>query len=250
MKIIFFGVSKIALDYLKKAKHKDIILAFADNRYEEIQNAGGHLVISPESILKYDFDYVVIALDDQKKGNIEEIWKIYTQLIKMGVPKEKILLQSFKYYLPHILYGPRTRFVYDLSRMFQEKGIDGAVAECGVFRGWFSGVLSNFFPNNKLYLFDTFSGFQESDMLYESDVAKDWVAKAIRYQSEYATPDLIKLRCINKERVIIKKGYVPETLQGINEQFCFVNLDMDVKQPQLAALEFFASRIVESVTLT
>ena len=76
MKIIFFGVSKIALDYLKKAKHKDIILAFADNRYEEIQNAGGHLVIPPESILEYSFDYVVIdRWLSQPGGNREMLVK-------------------------------------------------------------------------------------------------------------------------------------------------------------------------------
>jgi O-methyltransferase len=45
------------------------------------------------------------------------------------------------------------------------------------------------------------------------------------------------------QKCVIKKGYFPETAQGLNETFCFVNLDMDLYQPTIEGLRFFYSRM-------
>lgn len=47
------------------------------------------------------------------------------------------------------------------------------------------------------------------------------------------------LRCCYKKNVIIKRGYVPENFRGITDTFLFVNLDMDIFEPQYQALRFF-----------
>ena len=44
---------------------------------------------------------------------------------------------------------------------------------------------------------------------------------------------------------IKEKGYFPESAKGIKEKFCFVNLDMDLYAPQLAALKFFSDKMVK-----
>jgi hypothetical protein len=49
----------------------------------------------------------------------------------------------------------------------------------------------------------------------------------------------------NPNNAIIRKGYFPETTQGIDENFCFVNLDFDLYQPTLSGLEFFYPHMVE-----
>lgn len=46
------------------------------------------------------------------------------------------------------------------------------------------------------------------------------------------------------EEVIIRQGYVPESLAGVEDEFCFVNLDMDVYVPMLEGLRFFYPRMV------
>lgn len=46
------------------------------------------------------------------------------------------------------------------------------------------------------------------------------------------------------ENIIIKKGYFPETAQGIEDKFLYVNLDMDLYQPELEGLKFFWNRMV------
>ena len=43
--------------------HKKI----ADNGYKDIVTCQGHLVIDPKSIIQYEFDEVIITLDDSKK---------------------------------------------------------------------------------------------------------------------------------------------------------------------------------------
>jgi hypothetical protein len=53
-------------------------------------------------------------------------------------------------------------------------------------------------------------------------------------------------RCFNRERIIVKKGFVPDTFESVDdgERFIFVNLDMDVYKPMLAALNYFSERMV------
>ena len=46
--------------------------------------------------------------------------------------------------------------------------------------------------------------------------------------------------------VIIKNGFVPDTLQGLEDiTFAFVLLDLDKYKPTLASLEFFYPRLVK-----
>lgn len=46
------------------------------------------------------------------------------------------------------------------------------------------------------------------------------------------------------EQCIIKKGYFPDTANDIEDEFCFVNLDMDLYKPQLEGLNFFYERMI------
>lgn len=44
--------------------------------------------------------------------------------------------------------------------------IEGSVAEAGVYQGNFSAVINKCFPTRKLYLFDTFEGFDSKEILF------------------------------------------------------------------------------------
>ena len=44
-------------------------------------------------------------------------------------------------------------------------------------------------------------------------------------------------------RYVVVKGYFPETTVGIEEAFCFVNLDFDLYNPTYAGLEYFYPRM-------
>lgn len=243
-KIVLFGASKMAREYCQNPPVDEVVLAVADNRYLDIDSFAGHIVINPNKIKSLEMNYVIIAIDDLKRDNDIEVLNIYKQLLKMGIPDEKIILQSFKYMKYHPQHKPRTEFIKSLPIIFERKGIDGSIAECGVYRGWFSGIISECFKKQQLYLFDTFEGFSCEDVEAEDLVAAEWVKNGGNERLKNTSENIVKLRCYNRSRLNIKKGYIPETLMGIEDRFCFVNLDMDLYNPQYSALEFFGERMV------
>ena len=244
-KVILFGAGKNCQRWLNNIDNNTQIVAIADNGYKDIVTCQGHLVIDPKSIIQYEFDEVIITLDDSKKGNDKVISTIHSQLIKIGIEDDKILLQNLKYSEERRLHKPRTNFIYSLSEYFSNTGQTGAIAECGVYRGWFSGILSDAFANERLYLFDSFEGFSTSDLECEDEKAKEWVFCGAQNRLSSTSEEIVRLRIKNRDRLIMCKGFVPQTLQNIEDNFLFVNLDMDLYTPQLEALKWFDSRMLQ-----
>lgn len=242
-RVLLFGAGKFAQKWLQYIKGDICVVAIADNAYREIKTCGGHLVIAPHDIMNYEFDELIITLDDLKVGNDAKIINIYAQLIEMGIDDDKIMLQNLKYYIENIFHRPRTNYIYSLAEYFNNVGLKGAIAECGVYRGWFSGILSDAFVSEKLYLFDSFEGFSSSDLELESPKAKEWVNNGAQKRLSNISQEIVKLRIRNRVRMVMRKGFVPQTFENINDSFLFVNLDMDLYVPQIEALRWFAPRM-------
>jgi O-methyltransferase len=120
-----------------------------------------------------------------------------------------------------------------VQRVHDEE-IPGALAEVGVWRGETSAFLHRLAPARRLYLFDTFAGFPESDLPPGAD------DRRFRDTSEAA----VRARVGGSANVILRPGYVPETLAGLeDERFAFALLDLDLLDPTAAALEFFYPRL-------
>lgn len=174
----------------------------------------------------FDFDTVVIASVAAAA--------IKSKLLSMGISGEKI---SSSYV--EISAAGRDTFLKNVSREIMRKKLDGAVAEAGVFQGDFASLMNKYFSERKLYLFDTFEGFDERDLIKE---------KGYQHESgdhfKETSVELVMSKMTYPENVIVKKGYVPTTFEGVTEKFCFVNLDMDLYQPTYAALEWFWPHMV------
>ncbi len=121
----------------------------------------------------------------------------------------------------------------------KKKDIHGNMAEVGVYKGSFSEKLNKIFPDRKLYLFDTFEGFDAQDV-------------AVEKENNYSTGDqdfsdtsvaFVLSRMKNKENCIVRKGFFPATAEGLEDKFCFVSLDADLYQPILSGLEYFYPRL-------
>ncbi|MDR1955915.1 MAG: TylF/MycF family methyltransferase [Treponema sp.] len=54
-----------------------------------------------------------------------------------------------------------------IANEIYDKNIGGSVAELGVYRGDFAKIINIAFPDRKLYLFDTFEGFDKRDIKTE-----------------------------------------------------------------------------------
>ena len=111
--------------------------------------------------------------------------------------------------------------------------VPGAAAELGVYRGFFARCINQLLPERKLYLFDSYEGFSEEANASES------------FQAAHANTTIEKVLAIlpYPEKVIVKPGFFPESLGGLEEQFCLVSLDVDFYQTTLDGLRYFWPRL-------
>lgn len=122
------------------------------------QNGGdidGIQIIPPEKIREQDYDKIVIA-------SITATYSIRQQLIDYGVNSFDIDTSYMD-----LQIKARERFLSDFASIVYKRNLQGNVAEAGVFQGEFAKIINQNFPGKKLYLFDTFEGFDDRDIVYE-----------------------------------------------------------------------------------
>jgi hypothetical protein len=192
----------------------------------------------PSALQREEFDFVYIA----SAAGLEDI---YNQLLDMSVPKHKIIrvYAENKLCFDEVCVPARIRFLEQFAEYACEQGIAGSVAECGVFRGDFAKEINRVFPDRKLYLFDTFEGFSDRDLKVESEANPtygDWQrwAADVNMLSDTSVKTVTD-RLPHPQNAHIRKGFFPDTFDVVDEQFAFVNLDMDLYAPTKAGLELF-----------
>ena len=244
MKEIIFGAGIQGKKYFNENGDTSEILAFVDNSEDKWNKLYcGRPVIQPGQIASYPYERLVVAIDDLTEMGCAQVNGILNQLKEMDIPFDKITLSDCRY-SPN---DARVDFLRKFSQIINEANLSGAVAECGVYRGHFSGYISRFFPNKTLYLMDTFKGFDKRDIAFETTPESvEWCKGGSIPWLMRGNAEIALLRCDNRERVHIRSGFVPETLTGLkDERFCFVNLDMDLYAPTLDALRFFHPKMVQ-----
>ncbi len=147
--------------------------------------------------------------------------------------------ETWAYGMDKVLHG----VVQLISLEVYQQTIKGAVAELGVFRGFTASVLNQFFPDRKLYLFDTFKGFDQRDLNVEEQLGYN----TINYEKFNDTNiELVMKKMAHKNNVVIKKGWFPDSVVGVeDETFCFVLIDADLYQPIYEGLHWFYPRLAK-----
>lgn len=117
-------------------------------------------------------------------------------------------------------------------------GVNGSIAELGVYKGNLSKIISECFKttDKKYYLFDTFEGFDDRDKIVE------YRNKYSKSNEDFSDTSVDKvLKKINYKNAVIKKGYFPETIDEEIEKdrFCFVSIDVDLAKPTEDGLNYF-----------
>ncbi len=179
-------------------------------------------VKNPEVLRTLDFDILVI-------GTSMGFSEVLEQLKTLGVPEHKVNTTYVQ-----ILMQARILFLKRFAERAYKEGISGSVAEAGVYKGDFAKHISKYFPDRKLYLFDTFDGFTEKDIAKEQ---KESMTSADYMRGVNVDEVLAKIP--NRDNVILRAGVFPDTAKGIEDRFAFVNLDMDLYEPTLEGLRFF-----------
>lgn len=120
-----------------------------------------------------------------------------------------------------------------------KKTTEGDIAELGVYKGNSAGVFALIAKKykRKVYLFDTFEGFDERDLSGTdrnnlspfSNTSLNQVQKFVNYKEAY-----------------LIKGHFPESLKHAPamKQFAIVHIDCDLYAPAIAGLNFFFPRII------
>lgn len=127
-----------------------------------------------------------------------------------------------------------------LARRLAQRKVPGCIAELGVFRGDTARLLNALFPDKTLYLFDTFTGFDPSDLQQERAATGAFVR-----EDEFSSTSVeaVKNRMPFPEKVVFCAGHFPQTAEGLDEHFALVSLDPDLYAPTKAGLEYFYPRL-------
>jgi hypothetical protein len=134
------------------------------------------------------------------------------------------------------------------QQLNEEDGIAGSIAELGVYKGVFAARMRVLFPGRKFYLFDTFEGFDQEQIHYDSE--KNWLGRPASTVSsmfrDTSVDSVLKIieKFGDKDLCIVKKGYFPDSAQDVREKFAFVSIDVDLYQPTLDGLKFFYEHLV------
>ncbi|QPA30696.1 TylF/MycF/NovP-related O-methyltransferase [Thermaerobacillus caldiproteolyticus] len=127
-----------------------------------------------------------------------------------------------------------------LARIIYNRQIPGSVAELGVYKGEFAKYINQLFPDRKLYLFDTFEGFNKTDI--EIDKGKNF-SRNIHNQFKDTSESYVLSKMVYPQNCIVKKGYFPLTALDVDDVFSFVSIDTDLYKPIYDGLEYFYPRL-------
>lgn len=265
MGIYVWGTGCGASELIEAGLEKEIIGAFVDS-FPMGETFLGRKVLLPEQLPMEDCDLLIItARHAEAIGN---------RCRELGIPEEKCLFlknnmvltdrnascsdaraflgeELLRKLLPgqHVVPTPgqladsdldprdlsndyvRLATLELLCRRLED--VPGAAAELGVYRGFFARCINQLLPNRKLYLFDSFEGFAENTCASES------------FQAAHRNTAIHKVLEIMPypEKITVKPGFFPESLEGLEERFCLVSLDVDFYRTTLDGLRYFWPRL-------
>lgn len=129
-----------------------------------------------------------------------------------------------------------------LLRTLVTRGVPGAFAEIGVYRGSTARLIHHYAPERTLHLFDTFEGFTKAGAASESQDT----GAAVR-AAEFANTSLERVKATigAGDTVHYHVGLFPASIPQslFKAQFAFAHLDADLYAPIRAGLDFFWPRM-------
>lgn len=214
------GVKQIGIERIE---------AFIDNN-KSIAEYMGKKVFSPEEVVNMEYDAIIVANLFSRE--------IYLQCRQIGIDLGKIIF----------LYNNCVLEDINKDYDFIESIIGGEFAELvkrryHVVREEFAQYLNYSFPDRKCYLFDTFDGFDANEALNEIKNGNCTDAFVEAYKQTNTSEVLRKMKYL--DNVVMKQGFFPESLDGLDEKFAFVSIDVDFEESIYEGLKYFYPRVSE-----
>lgn len=208
------------------------LVAYIDNNFKNLPSfLHGIPVISPKDIRQIKADKVIVSVLKKEAADL-----IVDQLIAEGINKNDILN------INHLreIFDVRLSILRLLADEINIKKIEGNIAELGVYRGYVAREMNALFKDRKLYLFDTFEGFDKRDTEIENKYEN-----IIAVSGKFSDTSIEEVRNIlpYPEQAVFCKGYFPNTAGKIDDRFALVSLDADLYLPTYEGLKYFYPRL-------
>lgn len=230
MKTVIYGATDTGKNIFLDIKDSADVILFLD---DDPRKWGGEIddvgIENPLKIRELDFDEVIVGVLTYRQ-------EVYDRLISFGISPSKINTR----YVDIPTYA-RIECLKSVAKLTEQESIAGSVAELGVFRGEFAKEINRVFPDRKLYLFDTFEGFDERDT--DTEVSKNYADVDKKGYFSNTSEEYVLSQMKYPEMCMIRKGFFPETVEDIEDSFCFVNLDADLYAPTISGLRWFYPRM-------
>jgi O-methyltransferase len=126
-----------------------------------------------------------------------------------------------------------------ISFEINKKKLRGNVAELGVYKGKFARYINEYFPDRKLYLFDTFEGFDNKDVLFEKE--RSYSSGDQNFSD--TSVESVLARMPFPDQCLPVKGFFPDSAKDISDDFVFVSIDTDLYAPIYNGLKYFYPRL-------
>lgn len=226
-KACIFGAGQAGMMAVKWLPAEYKAVCYIDNNIKkQNQKMDGLDVLSLENALKHGPDLIWIAV-----LNKEAAEAIKKQVIESGFQGEILDIGDFRKF-----QDIRVAALRLIALEIKERNIQGEMAELGVFRGEFSKVMNELFPDRELHLFDTFEGFDEKDIVIEEQFGTPGMGH--RDFSD-TSMELVRDKMVFPENVHFHKGYFPDTFPADMPRLALVSLDPDLYEPVYQGLKKF-----------
>lgn len=135
-----------------------------------------------------------------------------------------------------------------VAREIKNRNVPGALAELGVFKGAFASLINETFPNRKLYLFDTFESFDETEFKIEQDKGRCGMGDEFRSGHAETSKECVLQSLPRPDICTVCQGLFPTsvTAELEREYFAFVSLDVDLEESTYQGLKFFYPRLSQN----
>ena len=273
MKVVVWGCGQVAMRLLDTELKNVNIEYVIDNNPEAISE---YEVVSPVAAVKRKYDIVIVSNNYAKEVyaqavelgydmskfvfiynnfNFEDMNRNYELAERVFSPAYINTIKN-RYHVvrgmvldqPEITIPCDQYHDYNRLRTFKlvvdeikANGIEGQVAELGVFRGDFAKYINEAFPDRKCYLFDTFEGFREDEG--QKEKKRGNVLEADLEFHKRTTIEMVMEKMSYPEQIICKKGLFPESLHGLEDTFSFVSIDVDFEQAIYDGISYFYPRL-------
>jgi len=149
----------------------------------------------------------------------------------------------------------RLRFYRLIERLDAILPLDGAIAECGCYRGLSTYLLCRYlalwdeaFDGRGFTVLDSFAGLSTpaAQDAAPADAAGADAVAPMRHAGAFAADlDTVRTNLADFPRLQLHPGWIPQSLASLPEaRYRFVHVDVDLYAPTLGCFEYFHPRLV------